>query len=96
MTGKKYRGFFAPIVSFFIFNFLHPQLNINFKINYLYSLIGSLAIDVNYVQGKFKRTRHSQMFWSAIRYVVKGDVNIMPGDPTAKNEGVTAQMRKNF
>ena len=80
------------MASFFIFYFLHPQSSSHFKTKSIYSLIGFLAIDVKYVQGKFKRTWHSQMFWSAIRYGVKGDLIIMPGDPTAKNEGVTAQV----
>ena len=32
----------------------------------------------------------------AIRYGVKGDLIIMPGDPTAKNEGVTAQVYRDM
>ena len=92
VTAQKFRGFFAPAVSFLISYFPHPQARFHFKINYIYSLIGSLTINIKYVQGKLKRTRYSQNSWSAIRYGVKGGLIIMPGNPTAKNEGVLLLM----
>lgn len=51
-----------------------------------------MALDPLYVQGKFRNTRHSQMFWGAICYGKRTDLAAMEGDPDAKRGGVSARM----
>ena len=59
-------------------------------------LLGSLAIDPRYVQPVNKKTRHSQMFWGAIRYGMKSDLILCHGDEESKRGGVTARVYRDI